>query len=372
MLGFLLAGPVGTVVGAAAGSGNSSIAADLVAITFVRGWVLVVRRVSSEDLAVLTRYRIGSEAHAAEQQRIATTVLEVPEQLPDRPHQKWSRSEEYEATDLEPARQAIEDTLPELKPIINKTFDEYAEFKWKYYGSEAYLPEEASLIAGLARSELLKVHLGELGARRRAALIKSLDKDLQDAVKRLGRDNSKIEDAEKTLKSFGIFSKSEQKTQLKETIRSLKNANGRKLAIIAVNQRHIEELESNIQLVNRYSSAHERERVARLLDEALASQSIQIKPPVEKALSAVAKIESDDERYFELYRLAIRTHNSIAAPETKTVKPEIVSINSASSGNNGSSQPVKERLQELKELRDQELISDEEFNTARAKILDSI
>ena len=216
-LGFLIAGPAGTLLGAAAGSKKKGKDQVTISIAFVSGDFLVVRDAGPKDIATLHSFRastaqylkrktatVETEASAIEQSKPTVTKKKKRSELP--PIIKGRARANADLPDLAvvenlQSRISSEDSISRfvLKETLSSLI-EYNTFKWRYFDEFIESSEECELI-----SEFTVKRLGyKIRAVPRLKKLKekyeSNDKEINDAKYR--ERNSELKELQSKLRSY--------------------------------------------------------------------------------------------------------------------------------------------------------------------------
>jgi len=376
VLGFLIAGPLGTVLGAGIGSKKKGADNITIAVKFFSGEQLVLRSLAPPLLNRLKDFHISSSF--SKTNRLANK--------PKKEREVKSKAKKKTASKISPplsipaikkGRSKLEAKLPTLPiieswskksgddekaykvffEILNNEVKEYNNFKWRYF--DKYIESDNEII--LLAQQLLQNLVQQ--SKRIKTLEKKLSSDekamktCEDTLKRI---NSELQILEKDLDEVSFFKVRGVKKQIQEinlkVFRQDYSFNKYKRSL-SDNKEKYDDL---LKIRNLDNPEQKFKNIATNLfsNEFVKSN---LKKPKEKKFS--------NQTFFQIYK------NSFVEIETKKRKETEEKESKKSSSKDKTKSPTsstKKRLLELKGLFDEELISKNEYETKRKKILENL
>jgi len=410
LLGFLIAGPIGTAVGAGLGSKSKQQGRDntTIAIGFKNGDSWICDYVNQTDIGKLKVALSQNIILGSKQEGIpkSDSVNKKKKVQQDEGLKKPKKPEEYDY-DLKKARgRKVTDTikLPTLdflkkweniegcdskslelfKSNFASDLEGYNNFKWVYFNTGLESEGEFDHIALriiknlIARSNQLK-SLEERILNRNLAE-KSLEDELQIH-------NSKLEDYKKELSETGLFSKGEIKKKILSTEEKMQGIK----SVIAANNK--------TRTSNQKTFDSKPFKIFRTINEPITQFELiytKIFLKLDKPKKGLKVIEEnhDDPGWYPCF---LKTYilnfdeiwdKKIKEDKEKRKKENQLEVNQAKKkeadekekklkaektlDGNKQTLSIKDRLAELQKLKDQDLITNQEFETTRKRILDSL
>ena len=405
VLGFLIAGPLGTAVGAGLGSKSKQQGRDntTIAIGFKNGdaWICDgVKQTEIGKLKVALSQNLisGNKQEGTPKSDSVNKKKKVRQdeglKKPKKPGDKW---------DLKKARgRKVTDTikLPALgflkkweniegcdskslelfKSNFASDLEDYNNFKWVYFNTRLESEGEFDQIA-LRIIKNLIAQSNELKSLEERILNRNLEeKRLEDELQIY---NSKLEDCKKELSETGFFSKGE----IKKKILSI--------------EEEIKGIKSEIAANNKTRTSNQKRfdskplKIHRTINEPITQFELiytKIFPKLDKSKKGLKVIEDNYENgyFLETYLLNFDEiwDKKIKEDKEKRKKEKQLEVNQAKKkeadekernfkakktlDGNKQTLSIQDRLTELQKLKDQDLITNEEFETSRKRILDSL
>ena len=384
VLGFLIAGPLGTAVGARIGSKKSGQDNTTLIITWASGDVWVAENVEIEEIAALklavATYKpkkslskpIKKAAKKKETSYKDKISIKKPKKLPE----WWSEGIDYykgrSAKDKAPLPSiSIIEKLQNLDgnnvaiKLFNRSFmdeiENYNNWKWQYFNEKLETEEEINTIAKHAIKKLIVTSNEASKIKDNTAdlekVISDLDERIKNHISEFKTKNEKLSDAH-FLNRGGIkkeiayieWDLKNRKEDLSKAKRSLNSIN-KKLTSI----KKIKSIEKGSEeFVSIYSKAFP--------DEKKPSKTLKLKLFFNndfflRTYKKVFDKIRDERKEVEINKLK---EEESEKREVQKIKKEIPPQNKIAK---------KEQLLELKELHNDGLISDDEFEQLRKKIL---
>ena len=389
VLGFLIAGPLGTAVGAGLGSRSKTQTTGqdniTIALTFANGDAWVVDKVTTREIAKLKM--ATSQFTQAVPQQNQKLITKDPRDLKS----AWGPR----GLKLVKGRKKRDTTkLPELpvltkwsnkKNLDKKVFDffknnlidelkKYNNFKWVYFGEIIESDKEVVLLAGVVLRNLYTF----------PTLTKSLEMELvklEGTLMNLGRElkdtNSKKKDYELELSKAGFFSKGKCKDKVERAEREISDIKNKitktkksitKKSTTKKNKidkfkglKDIDDLTTKIELI--FNSIFPKKTL-----KVLKKFDILLNKKLKKYQRR--KIINED-LFLEFYKEAFK---EIENKRKKTEEAKIKTKKKEKHDNstNKETKSIKVRLIDLKNLFDEDLITKEEYEEQRKSLISRI
>ena len=414
VLGFLIAGPIGTAVGAGMGSKSKQQGRDntTIAIGFMNGDAWICEKAEKTDIGKLkvalsqnlisnnTQEGMPKSNSANKKKQVQKNQgLKRPKKLDYGfvNKKQWRQGEEgiiglkkaYGRKDGDTIKLPNLDFLKKWEKIegcdpkalelfesnLAKDIEDYNNFKWLYSNAGIELEGEFDEIALLIITTLI-AHSNELKSLEDRILNRDIEeKKLEDKLQIL---SSSLEGYKKELAEAGFFSKGDIKKKVLSTEEEIK---GIKSEIVDNNKTRT----SN---QNRFNS--KPFKIYKTINEPIVQFELifskifpQKKKPKKGSLTKNnydenghfllvyqqhfdeiwdKRIEEDKEKRAKENQ-ALKKHEDEKEKELKIEKKQ---------DDNKQNQSIKDRLAELQQLKDQDVISNEEFEISRKRILESL
>ena len=406
VLGFLIAGPLGTAVGAGLGSKSKQQGRDntTIAIGFKNGDAWICDGVKQTEIGklkvVLSQNLLSGNKQEGTPKSDSVNRKKKAQQdeglkKPKKPGNSYlylNEAKGRKATDTIklPALEFLKKweniegcdskSLELFKSNFESDLEGYNNFKWVYFNTGLESEGEFDHIA-LRIIKNLIAQSNELKSLEERILNRNLEeKRLEDELQ---IHNSKLEDCKKELSETGFFSKGEIKKKILSTEEEIK---GIKSKIAANNKTRI----SN---QKRFDS--KPLKVHRTINEPITQFELiytKIFLKLDKPKKGLKVIDDNymNSYFLETYLLNFDEiwDNKIKEDKVKRKKEKQLEVNQAKKkeadgkeknlkaektlSSNKQTLSIKDRLTELQNLKDQNLITDEEFETSRKRILDSL
>lgn len=380
VLGFLIAGPLGTVVGAGMGSKKKGQDNTTLAITWSNGDVWVVDRVGTKEYAALKTAlatakpkKISSKATNKKTKKKTSYKDKIKIKKPKFP-EYWSltrkKGKTPKSTTTLPDITAIQNLQNiEGNPVAVKLFlklfndeiEKYNNWKWQYFDLKIESEKEVNTIAQHALKKLIVTS-------NQASKIKDNSKDLEVEIEECNDSiedyKSKIKAKKEELKDAGFFSKGGIKQEILNLEKWMKDVKSdlskakRSLTSVSKKVKSVKEIKSlekgSEEFVLIHSNAFPNEKApSRTLKSKLLFNDVFLLETYEKVFDEIWDKRIED---------AINEIKEKENQEKETKKKQ-------ESAPKESKASKKQQLVELKELLDEELITKEEFDESRKKIL---
>ena len=381
VLGFLIAGPLGTAVGAGMGSKKKGRDNTVLAITWANGDVWVVDRVKTKELAAL-KVALATSA-PKKNSRNSQTRKKSPKKVSYEDQIRSKKPKLPPSWDLTLSKgRSTKDktTLPsisrieELKKldghamaieIFRKTFTEeienYNNWKWQYFDLKIEIDEEINAIAQNTIKRLIVVF-------NEAAKVKDNSADIELEIEKLSEsvELHKSEISTKTieLEQAGFFGKGSIKQKIKNSEIRLKQSKAK----LSKARGSLTSLKKKLASFNKLQSTDKgNEILAEIYRDTFPNEK---KPP--KTLKS--KISFDHDLFYGIYKKVFDEtwDKKIKLEIDEYVEQESRKKQSLKSEEKNISEPKltkKDKLIELQELFDESLITKEEFEASRKRIL---
>ena len=380
VLGFLIAGPIGTVVGAGMGSKKKGRNNTTLAITWANGDVWVVDGVDTKEYAALRTAvatskpkKISSKATNKKTKKKTSYKDKIKIKKPKFPDY-WSltrkKGKTPKSTTALPDISAIQNLQNiEGNPVAVKLFlklfndeiERYNNWKWQYFDLKIETEKEVNTIAQHALKKLIVT-------TNEASKIKDNSKDLEVEIEECNDSiedyKSKIKAKKEELKDAGFFSKGGIKQEILNLEKWMKDVKSdlskakRSLTSVSKKVKSVKEIKSlekgSEEFVLIYSNAFPSEKAP--------SKTLKSKLFFNDEFLCATYKKVFDETWDKRIEDAINEIKEKENQEKETKKKQ-------ESAPNKSKASKKQQLIELKELLDEELISKEEFDESRKKIL---
>lgn len=390
VLGFLIAGPLGTAIGAGMGSKKRGRDNTTLAITWANGDVWVVDGVATDEFAALRTAVATSSPKTltskSPQKKLAIRTdnqktknkayykSKIGIKKPKFPRALWDLKRLKGKT----AKSTI--SLPDISFInnitktkgndaavklflttFNEALKEYNDFKWQYFDVKIETEKEVKTIAQQVLKKLIASSNETIQNNKNIQVLEVEIKKLEDSVKGY---KSQIKSKNAELEAAGFFSKGGIKTQIK-TLENLLNDEKSKLS---KNKGNLTRTKNNLESAKEFNSL---EKGNELFIEIFKNLFPNDKPP-SKTLKS--KFNFNEEFFLKTYGQVFdevwdkKIEDAINALKNKENEQEKNKKQKQTAPKN-SSISKKSQLLELKELLDDELITKEEYEESRKNIL---
>jgi len=369
VLGFLIAGPLGTAIGAGLGSRSKTQGQDniTIAITFANGDAWIVDRVKPAEIAKL-KVASSQFTQTAPQQKQKITKEEPPPEHhwnlnPTKGRKKGDKAKLPELSILKEwsnEKHLDNKVFGLFKKNLNEELKKYNNFKWVYFAKLIESDKEVSLLAAVVLQNLYML----------SNVVKSLEMELfelEDTLinldKELKESDSKKKGHELELSKAGFFSKGKFKDKVEKAEREINDINNKikkakrsktttknKLDKIK-DIKDVDDLSTKIELILNYISP---------------------KSTLNKKLKHPKKINT--EYFLKLYRKVFKEieDKRIKTAKTKMKTNEVKKEAKLDKSINKETKSVKERLIDLKSMFNEDLITKEEYEEQRKNLISEI
>ena len=394
VLGFLIAGPLGTAVGAGLGSKSKQVGRDntTIAIGFQNGDSLICENASTGDLGklktALAQNLISPKENIENKRSIKPSSDKIQRKIAKRrkppSSQYWRINTKKGRDSFRNPKDKRQPSLPKLE-IINKLnfedpihkrilddLDRYNLFIWSHFDALISTNEEF-----LGISSRVLQNLFTLSNQKN-----ELTKQLEDSEKNIEKINKNIlsleamlNEANINLTQASLFSKGKFKKEISEIGLKIKKEkdsipNHKRKRTSSVKQleqmgnlRELPDLTARIEELNKEMTPTNKlnpklKKVKEIDDQFLLDIYLSVFNKLENL-----RIKKEQERLDEAYEIAIAK---------KAKEKEIVKEKQINKANVVPNQSVKQRLKELKELLDEGILEKNEYEIQRKRILESI
>tara|TARA_A100000164_G_scaffold377391_1_gene416450 strand:- start:35 stop:1423 length:1389 start_codon:yes stop_codon:yes gene_type:complete len=394
VLGFLIAGPLGTAVGAGLGSKSKQVGRDntTIAIGFQNGDSLICENASTGDLGklktALSQNLISPKENIENKRSIKPSSDKIQRKIAKRrkppSSQYWRINTKKGRDSFRNPKDKRQPSLPKLE-IINKLnfedpihkrilddLDRYNLFIWSHFDALISTNEEF-----LGISSRVLQNLFTLSNQKN-----ELTKQLEDSEKNIEKINKNIlsleamlNEANINLTQASLFSKGKFKKEISEIGLKIKKEkdsipNHKRKRTSSVKQleqmgnlRELPDLTARIEELNKEITPTNKlnpklKKVKEIDDQFLLDIYLSVFNKLENL-----RIKKEQERLDEAYEIAIAK---------KAKEKEIVKEKQINKANVVPNQSVKQRLKELKELLDEGILEKNEYEIQRKRILESI
>ena len=378
VLGFLIAGPIGTVVGAGMGSKKKGRNNTTLAITWANGDVWVVEGVDTKEYAALRTSvatskpkKISSNPTKKKTSKRISYKDKIKIKKPKFPSNSWSltrkKGKTPKSTTSLPNISAISNiqtikgndvAVKLFLKLFNDELDKYNNWKWQYFDVKIETDKEVNTIAQHALKKLIVTS-------NEASKIKDNTKDLEVEIEECKNSiedyKSRIKAKKEELKDASFFSKGGIKKEIRDLEHWMKDAKGDHSKA----KRSLSSISKKMESTKEIKSLEKGSEAFVLIFSNLF--------PNEKKLSKTlkSKLFFNDEFLWATYKKVFdevwdkRIDDAInELKEKENIKKEV-----KKSSPKETKTSKKDKLIELKELLDEELISNEEYEESRKKIL---
>ena len=378
VLGFLIAGPIGTVVGAGMGRKKKGRDNTTLAITWANGDVWVVDRVDTKEYAALRTAvatskpkKIASNASNKKTKKKTSYKDKINIKKPKFPSNSWSltrkKGKTPKSTTALPDITAIKnlqnvDGNPVAVKLFLKLFNEelekYNNWKWQYFDVKVETDKEVNIVAQHALKKLIVTS-------NEASKIKDNTKDLEVEIEECNNSiedyKSRIKAKKDELKDAGFFSKGGIKQEILNLEHWMKDAK----SDLSKAKRGLTSISKKMESTKEIKSLEKgSEEFVLIFGNLFPNEK---KPS--KALKS--KLFFNDEFSWATYKKVFdeiwdkRIDDAINELKEK----ENIEKESKKPSPKETKMSKKDKLNELKELLDEEIISNEEYEESRKKIL---
>jgi hypothetical protein len=377
VLGFLIAGPLGTAVGAGLGSRSKSQTKTTgrdnitIALTFANGDAWVVDRVTTREISKLKvaisqfneEYYLNPQLIRQEPPPEYPTPEPVKgrkkkdtKKLPKLPILKeWSNIENLDKRVFDSFKKNLIDVL-----------QKYNNYKWVYFGKTIESDKEVVFLA-----EVILKNFYTLAPLRNSLEMElvGIEDTLMNLDKKLNAQDSKKKDYKLELSKSGFFSKGKIKDKIKIVERDISII---KNQITTTKKLKAKKLKTN---KNQLKKIKDLEGIDDLSQEIeLIFNSIFPKKKLNKRLKK-PKSETSNTFFLKQYRKAFKEiedkrliTEEAKIEKNKKVNKEVKHDNST----NKKTKSTKERLIDLKNLFDEDLITKKEYEEQRKNLISGI
>jgi hypothetical protein len=355
VLGFLLAGPAGTVIGGAAGAGGKN--RTVAAVSFTNG-DSIYGDVSPEELARLRAAQAATMMQGIRSSQAPASPSSdspTPEHSDKVPPVIKGRSKNDVPLPAIPQLEKFHSIAKEIGPVatavVNDTaalLYEYNAFKWRHL--DKLIEHEHEILAvtklAIARACRFLIDAPEIESK-----ITQISSELEKFNKQLEAKNGEIESENSDLERAGLFSRGKIKKNL-ATLQQDRNSVMKK----------IRSLNSELSKVKeKQPSDHAYSACADGNSQVIAFAETVLGEEAETALKKPRGRMPTKKDYYKIFR------DSKLAVEI--AEAEISAANQSESQLPTTAKSVKDRLLELNSLLEEGLISDEEYKEKKEALL---
>jgi len=364
VLGFLVLGPIGTVMGAGLGSQKKGKDNTTLLIMFANGDRLVVDRVETEELAILKRLMVSTKLHQPQNISNSSAKSSSAEQLPNLAvdlkiveGRKPTDKTELPKLPFLSKWKAIEGCNKKAVKLfnikINEELQKYNHFKWLYFDKKLESENELDLIAKkvlenlIVQSNQSKKSKGNEG---------ELEKELKNLGNSLNVSATSLKETKKELSEASFLSKS-------GINKKIKTIEGDIQSTISLMTEKKKQIASH---AKKFGSSKDLKGIKNTSNEFVSIFSKAL-PDFQKPKNNLkTKKNIDDQFFLDVYQ---EVSEKIQDQKTKAEKEKVKKAKKKETKKKPESS-TKEKLLELKELLDEELITEDEYQESRKKLLD--
>ncbi len=393
VLGFLVAGPIGTAVGAGLGSRSKKVGRDntTISIGFINGDYIVCDYVKTQDIGQL---KSALAINLSRPKKI--DKVESPKKLAtEKIKKKKAKRIKAPSRDLSkhklikgrnPKRKLNSKNQPPLEvfgkiselnndDLLHKNLlenlDGYHLFIWSYFDAEISSDEEVSEISARVLQNIF-ILSGQKNIAQ--SEIKRLDNSLIETKNNLDKFETQLKDAEINLRNANFLTKrrsQDEVTNIRKNIEDEKKYISfvkRKKTIANKQLKELGDLINISSLSNKIKNLNKIISPQNKLNSKLKkTKKLNDQFFLDTFISAFNKYEDkrvaeEQALYDKEYSLKISEQNKKAKDNKKNIKSQIASTD----------KPIKKRLTELKELLDEGVLEKDEYEIQRKRILESI
>jgi hypothetical protein len=378
VLGFLIAGPIGTVLGAGMGSKKKGRNNTTLAITWANGDVWVVDGVDTKEYAALRTAvatskpkKITSNSSNKKTKKKISYKDKINIKKPKFPSNSWNltrkKGKTFKSTTTLPDIAAIKNlqnaegdpvAIKLFLKLCNKEIEKYNNWKWQYFDLKVETDKEVNIVAQHALKKLIVTS-------NEASKIKDNTKDLEAEIKEhkdsIEDYKSKIKVKKDELKDAGFFGKGGIKREILNLEYWMKDSK----SDFSKAKRGLTSISKKIESTKEIKSLEKgSEEFVLIFGNLFPNEK---KPS--KALKS--KLFFNDEFLWATYKKVFdeiwdkRIDDAInELKEKESIEKEVKKPSTKE-----TQISKKDKLNELKELLDEELITNEEYEESRKKIL---
>ena len=408
LLGFLIAGPVGTAVGAGLGSKKKEHGIDntTISIGFRNGDLWVCEMASQSDIAKLKVAASKNQRTPIQQKEISNSTSKSKKTKSHQQQKVLNKAKKPDSNisllkKAKGKKQSATIKLPNLDFLqkwekidgvdsiawelfsspIKGEVERYNNFQWVYFDSKLEIEKEYDQIAIRILRNLIAQSNGLNSTEDKILSLNAEGKKLEKQLQIL---SSKLDDYKKELSETGFFGKGDIKEKITTTqaeINEIKSQTTKNKRIRTSNQKKFDSKAS---------------KVLRNIDNPLNQFELifdTIFPEEKKPKTGLKSIKKLDPQFFldtyrscydEIWDKKIQEdkekrkkekrlkENQAKEQKAKEEAEELKSKSKKKIDEKKQDSSIKERLTELQSLRDDNLITDEEFEISRKKILSSL
>jgi len=386
LLGFLVAGPIGTVIGAGVGSQKSGRDSITLLIKLKSKDNLVVRDVSNEELLALqvatkkTYHRSDfnpkvpkKESTLNKEAYIDRLSIKKPNPLPDKEPKEILNGRSADEKTTLPEKISIEKfrnlhgeekATEVFKEKFNELIEKYNNWKWLYFDLKIEIDKEVYFIAKNLLVSLIKHSHND---QTRLQMVKELfrqnevvNNQIKDIEKSISEKESFLESARSELTSAKMF----KKLSLNNKISNVNSSLSKLRSMLAEKIEFLEDRDGYD--INDYIDA-DTEDFRQIFSETFPEEATpEYKPAYPSGEqsqflfypSFYMKVYKDS--FDDIWEQRVEEEISVLAENDRSVE---------NNKSHSDSKSKKSQLKELKELLDEDLITEEEFQLSRKKIL---
>ena len=378
VLGFLIAGPLGTAVGAGIGRNKKGQDNTTLAITWSNGDIWVAENAKPAEIAALKvaittrKFKKTNSTKTKKTSKKKTSYKDkINIKKPKFPSNSWSLTRKKGKTPKSTT------TLPDIaviqnlqnaegNPVAVKLFlklfndeiEKYNNWKWQYFDVRVEMDKEVNSIAQHALKKLIV-------ASNEASKIKDNTKDLEVKIEKhkdsIEDYKSKIKAKKEELKDAGFFSKGGIKKEILNLEYWMKDAK----SDLSKAKRGLTSTTKKLE------STKEIKSLERGSEEFVLIFSNLFPNEKKPSKSLKSKFFFNDEFLWATYKKVFDEiwDKRIDDAVNELKEKENIEKEAKKSSSKKTSTSKKDKLNELKELLDEELITNEEYEESRKKIL---
>tara|TARA_B100000029_G_C17509429_1_gene935698 strand:+ start:182 stop:1534 length:1353 start_codon:yes stop_codon:yes gene_type:complete len=379
VLGFLIAGPLGTAIGAGMGSKKKGQDNTTLAITWTNGDVWVVDRVDTKEYAALRTALATSKPKAISSSKPKKRAkkkdslkdrisIKKPKKLPEyafllKPSKGRKEKDKTKLPNIPHLEKILNlDASNSAKNLFNKNFqkqvENYNNWKWVYFDLKIETEKEINIIA----QQVLKKLIVD---SNKASTVKDNSKELEEKIKALEEKikdyKSQIKLKNQDLEQTGFFSKG----GIKKDIKNLEHR-------MTVCKDDLSKAKRSLTNINKkITSLKEIKAVEKGSEEFVSMFSNTFPDQKKPAKTLKSNVSFGDDFFLSTYKKVFdETWDKKINDEIKELKEkDNIEKEAKKSSPKETKTSKKDKLIELKELLDEELISNEEYKESRKEIL---
>ncbi|MDB4431197.1 SHOCT domain-containing protein [Pseudomonadales bacterium] len=202
VLGFLVAGPVGTLLGAAAGSSETGVDSKFIAVTFLSGEQLVLCDVAPSDIGKLVACKNETDQFLALSIREQIKQMGLPRRIKSREQSSVSLPDLDFIVQLQSQQDNCDPVAASVISRILSCLDEYNTFKWRYFDLLINSRYEFQALVEYALRSVIHATKDIPLTQKRAELLKQ---EILAIAREQERLNDELEQTSTEMRSAGMF-----------------------------------------------------------------------------------------------------------------------------------------------------------------------